>query len=333
MAAVRSPEPARRGVVRRLVGARAADGPPPQWRTRVTAGLAGAALAVSALGVLVALSADAQPGDLLYDLKRGTERTQLALAGDDRALTLLQFASTRLDEVGAEQDDADLVVQTLAMMDAQTTEGAALLVGSALGSGTSAEVDRLADWSEDQAAELTRLRPRLSGGTAGAARASLGLLDAVQARVIAVRAALDCAPPPPAQGRDDLGPIPGSCDAATTAVPSDPGGAPPVDRGTATGGPPASTTAPAPTAAPLPTPASQSSAVPRPHAVPQPGGGSGSPSTGAGPALPSIPLPIPGAGGGQPLPLPPSAATPAGTASPPPLVDVPLPICIPRLVC
>ena len=54
------------------------------WRARLTAGLAGAALTVTALASLVALSTDARPGDVLYGVKRGTEQTQLALAGDDR---------------------------------------------------------------------------------------------------------------------------------------------------------------------------------------------------------------------------------------------------------
>ena len=49
---------------------------------------------------------DARPGDVLYGLKRGTEQTQLALAGDARGQTLLDFASTRLDEVRALVDEA-----------------------------------------------------------------------------------------------------------------------------------------------------------------------------------------------------------------------------------
>ncbi|SDL67300.1 hypothetical protein SAMN05660642_00652 [Geodermatophilus siccatus] len=40
-------------------------------------------MTVTALGTVVALSTDAGPGDVLYGVKRGTERTQLVLAGDD----------------------------------------------------------------------------------------------------------------------------------------------------------------------------------------------------------------------------------------------------------
>lgn len=336
MAAVRSPEPERPGVLRRLAGARATDGPPPRWRTRVTAGLAGAALAVSALGTLVALSADAKPGDLLYDLKRGTERTQLALAGDDRALTLLQFASTRLDELATARDDAELVVETLATMDAQTTEGVALLVDSALEAGTPAPVDLLADWSEEQAAELARLQPELPATATGAAQASLDLLEAVQARVAAAQAALGCPTPPPSEGSDDLGPIPGTCRGSAPVVPPEGGSTPPAGPGTATAGPSAPPADPtvAPevgggTAAPGGGPASGSGG-----AGPAAPGGS-SPSTGAGPTLPTLPLPLPGTGsGGQPLPSLPSAGTTAHSTAPlPPLIDTPLPVCVYPVIC
>ena len=109
MAAVRTPSaegssrrpPVRAGGLRGLL-AGAADVPVPRWRTRVTAGLAGAALAVTAIGGLLGAAQGARPGDLLYDLKRGGEQTQLALASDaERGPTLLDFASTRLDELTA----------------------------------------------------------------------------------------------------------------------------------------------------------------------------------------------------------------------------------------
>jgi len=89
--------PARVGGRRRALAGSAS----PRRRSRLTAGLAGAALTVTALGGLLAAAQGARPGDLLYDLWRGGEQTQLALAGDaSRGLTLLDFASTRLDEVG-----------------------------------------------------------------------------------------------------------------------------------------------------------------------------------------------------------------------------------------
>ena len=99
MAAVRSPAPEPISPLRRLLTEGSAA--PARWRTRLTAGLAGAALAVTALATVVAVASDARPGDVLYDLKRGTEETQLVLAGDARGQTLLDLASTRLEEVRA----------------------------------------------------------------------------------------------------------------------------------------------------------------------------------------------------------------------------------------
>ena len=98
MAAVRSPAPEPVSPWRRFLS-RAEDAAPSRWRGRLTAGLAGAAMAVTAMATLVAVSTDAGPGDPLYGLKRGTEETQLALAGDGRGQTLLDFARTRLHEL------------------------------------------------------------------------------------------------------------------------------------------------------------------------------------------------------------------------------------------
>jgi hypothetical protein len=101
MAAVRTPAPPPVSGLRRLLAARAVDAASARWQARLTAGLAGAALTVTAAAALVAVADSARPGDVLYELKRGTEQTQLALAGDARGRTLLDFASTRLDELAA----------------------------------------------------------------------------------------------------------------------------------------------------------------------------------------------------------------------------------------
>ncbi len=47
-----------------------------------------------------AASGDALPGETLYDVKRSTERAQLALAGNDlgKAQLYLEFARTRIQE-------------------------------------------------------------------------------------------------------------------------------------------------------------------------------------------------------------------------------------------
>jgi hypothetical protein len=349
MAAVRAPQPAPRSGLRRLLAARADGGAPPAWRTRLTAGLAGAAMTVTALGTLTALSTDAQPGDALYGLKRGTEQTQLALAGDDRGLTLLEFARTRLDELAALPDPAAAdVVGLLDTMDAQTREGAALLTAQAVGGRDAAPVDGLADWAGRQTADLTALQPDLPAGAAAASQASLELLSGVSGRAAGLQAALTCAGGPATAGTDELGPVPADCPADAPATGTPGGEAPAEDTGVLSGGDePASGGSGTPgdtaTASPAPQPAPGQAPAPAPSAPTAGGGTSGNrgsvPSSGgdrgATPSAPVVPdtpvvkspLPLPE------LPLPVPAPVVPRESPAPPLLNTPLPICIRPLVC
>ena len=165
MAAVRSPEPEPVSGLKRLLAARAGTPSAPvaqpahrrPRRRRPDRDRGG-----------VARGAGRQrgPGDVLYGLKRGTEQTQLALAGDARGTTLLGFASTRLDElehlveapsalpaaggaagaggtVLAAGADPELVISTLETMDDQTTEGTAWLTDRAVTTADGAPLDDL----------------------------------------------------------------------------------------------------------------------------------------------------------------------------------------------
>jgi hypothetical protein len=234
MAAVRSPAPAAVPVWKRLT-TRTEGIAPARRRSRLTAGLAGAAMAVTALATLVAVSTDARPGDALYGLKRGTEQTQLALAGDARGQTLLDLARIRLDELGeltgsdvsalpaagaptsrapvvlAADAEPGLVLDTLATMDAQTTEGAAWLADRAVDAGDDAPLDRLAAWSEDQAAGLAGLRAALPASTVDELDGSLALLSDIGTRIVGLEDVLGCASGPPIESTDALGPVPGLC--------------------------------------------------------------------------------------------------------------------------
>jgi hypothetical protein len=321
MAAVRTPAPAPASGLRRLLTARAADSAPARWRTRLTAGLAGAALTVTALATVVAVAADARPGDVLYGLKRGTEHTQLALAGESsRGQTLLGFASTRLDEVrdlvggdatalpvaGAPAGSSDaivlaagadpaLVVQTLDTMDAQTTDGAAWLTDRAVTTEEAGPLEDLAGWAAGQSAGLAALRAEIPPAAGDAVDASLVLLADVQTRAVALRSALDCAAGPATAGVDDLGPVPTLC------VPEQP--APPVADGSRStpGSVPGTATAPRTT--------------PSIPSVP-PGGGTGAGDPGSS-----------GAGGGLGVPTP-AGPVPSGVLPTPPL-PLPLPTALP----
>jgi hypothetical protein len=332
MAAVRTPEPEPATGLRRLLAARAPDSAPARWRSRLTAGLAGAAMAVTALATLVAVSTDARPGDALYGLKRGTEQTQLALAGDARGQTLLDLAATRLDELeGLADADPALVLDTVRTMDDQTTEGAAWLTERSVTTDDPAPLEDLAVWTAEQSDELAALTPRLPSGTAEAAQASLVLLSDITTRVTGLRSAIDCAGGPAVNGADALGPVPGLCE-PEQATP------PPAGSGTTT------STAPVPGApAPSLPPATTT------DAVPQPGGqndGTDGPAGGGGPVpgpggvevptsdlpLPELPLPeLPD----SPLPeLPGQGAVGGASPSSAPVIGVPsapVTLCLPPL--
>ena len=226
MAAVRTTEP---------------DPAPPLRRpfSRLVAGLAGAAVAVTGLATVVALSAHARPGDALYGVKRGTEQTQLAVAGDARGRTLLAFATTRLEELAGVLEDDDpstgLVEDALATMDAQTLDGAAWLARRAVETGSSTALDDLSGWSAGQATALGDLAADVPAGAQPEAAAAAELLARIDGRVAELRTALSCPGGPAARGTDELGPLPAGCPASVGA-PTDraePGAPVPGGRGRA----------------------------------------------------------------------------------------------------
>lgn len=338
MAAVRTPEPAPRTLRDRLLAARAVDRPPSRWRARTTAALAGTAVGVTGLAALVAVAAGAEPGDALYGLKRGTEETQVALAGDSRGHTLLELAGTRLQELGliAGEGDVPLVVRTLATMDQHTTEGAAWLTWRAARTQDTGPLEALAGWTAEQSAGLTALETAVPAGAELAFGRSADLLGALTVRAEDLHAALGCATGPATAGDDALGPVPGRCPADTPAEVVQAPGTPARPRtGTdavtdaGTGVPPsaepaapASPAGPAPSSAPAGPPPSTppgTARVPGPGPVPievpdlRPDGD----------VLPPLPtLPSPGVAGAG-----------ATRTPPPPVVAVPLPgpsrVCLP----
>jgi len=342
MAAVRSPDPEPVSGLKRFLAVRPEEALRPRWRTRLTAGLAGAALTVTAAASLVALADGARPGDVLYGLKRGTEQTQLALAGDARGTTLLGFASTRLDELQELVDaphalpaaggadfpggavlaagaDPELVISTLETMDDQTTEGTAWLTDRAATSASEKPLDELSGWVASQTDGLTTLAPRLPDAAGAAVAHSLTLLSDVSARAGALQVALTCSAGPAVGPADQLGPTPTTCAPATAPAPD----------GSAGGGVPGTGSTPG--------------TLPTTGAVPTPGSGTGSGTTGGGvgvpapgtPTVPGVPnVPVPTVPGGLPtsldvpkLPLP-------GT-SPGPVIDLPptgsVGVCVPQL--
>jgi hypothetical protein len=358
MAAVRSPDgrrpPVRAGALRRLL-TRAGDAPASPWRTRLTAGLAGAALTVTALGGLLAAAQGARPGELLYDVKRGGEQTQLALASDSRrGPTLLDFASTRLDElhelVGAQPNadavvgttpsggeaglaagpDVDLVLDTLQTMDEQTTAGTAALTARAVQQSDLDALGVLTGWASGQQSGIGSVADAVPPGARGALAAAGDLVAQVTwgSGGAALQQALACPGGPSTEGADELGPLPAACppaSPATTSAParsgsSAPGSVPP-GTSSATSAAATGTTAPAPT-----TPAA---------------GTTPSRATSGG-VVPTVPAPVTSARPGLPLPsvpgrpgLPSTPAAPSSSAgaliSVPPLVPG-VSVCVPPLI-
>jgi hypothetical protein len=329
MAAVRSPAPEPVSGYQRL-SARVSEARTSRWRIRLTAGLAGAALTVTALAALVAVAEDAGPGDVLYGLKRGTEQTQLALAGDSRGQRLLTFAGTRLDELEglveegptalpaagpgtrtalAAGADPALVLETLRAMDDQTTEGTVWLTGRAVEIEGTDPLAQLSEWAAEQYSGVAALAPLLPEAAAEAAADSLALLTDIATRVEGLHSALGCPAGPAVNGADELGPVPGLCVPPPTATAPAPG----APTGTSPG--------------PGPGPQASPAAPPATGTTPAERGPGGRPA----PAAPTIP-PVPSQGGGllpslSPLPLPP---TTDGTDLDDP-VDPPLPVCLPPL--
>lgn len=335
MAAVRSPAPEPVTGFKRLLAARAEDATPSRWRARLTAGLAGAALTVTAAASLVALASDAQPGDVLYGLKRGTEQTQLALAGDARGQTLLDFASTRLEELQAMADegpnalpaaraasdtatvlaagaDPELVIETLETMDDQTTEGTAWMAERAVSTRDDGPLDDLSVWVTTQTDGLAALAPALPDAAGAAVSHSLTLLADVATRADGLQLALTCPSGPAVGAGDALGPVPAEC------VPAAPGSA---GEQPGTGVPGSGVPGSGSTTQPTP-------AVPTPGGTVDPGTGGvpgevtvpGTPTIPGGPSVPGLPTPA--------LPLP--TITLPGTSTQGPIVEIPdeLP-CVP----
>jgi hypothetical protein len=285
MAAVRTPDaPAR--APRSTARAR--------WRRRLTAGLAAGVVVAAALATLVAFAAGSGPGDPLYGIKKGTEQTQLVLAGNSRrGPVLLDLARTRLAELralaGTPAPKPALLLQTLHTMDSQTAEASAWFDARAIDRHSAAPLDQLTHWTSGQSSALAALRGHLPAAVSAAVEHSMGVLTATESRAQAVRATLATAGRPPATATTGgRAPVGSSSPGAPTPVVGVPG------VGSAGSGPGRSggTTA-----------AHPSGAVP---SLPSPGG-----SSGIG-GLPKVP--VPGAGGpgaGQPLPTLP---VPTGTA-------------------
>lgn len=185
---------------------------PARSRTRIAivAGVATGTLAVSGISMA---SGDANPGDALYQVKRSTERAQLALASSDlsRGQLYLEFARTRLTEASAVRSNGDGFAAALGDMDKDTIEGVRLLTTSAMGQGGTAALDTVDRFAADQKSLMGRLTALVDGPSRQRADASTTLLDAISDRSHSLRAALACGAK--TSTADALGPAASPCPA------------------------------------------------------------------------------------------------------------------------
>jgi hypothetical protein len=204
---------------------------PRRSRTRVAIviGIAGGTLAVSGISMA---SGDANPGDPLYQVKRSTEKAQLALAGSDlsRGQLYLEFARTRLTEAHAVHADADGFGSAMVDMDANTVDGIRLLTTTAMSHKDPAALDAVDRFVADQRYLVNQLTSLVGVGSQPRVDASLALLDQISNRSHTLRAALACGSGTAAT-IDALGPTAAPCIPAVTVQPE--AAAPKSNAGTA----------------------------------------------------------------------------------------------------
>lgn len=173
---------------------------PSRPKPRLTTVLAAAICAVLALaGLGSALSTDALPGDLLYQVKRVQESATLRLTLDDedRARQRLEYAGGRLIELTrlAERaepgtDPHDFRV-ALADFGSDTRIAVAQLTTLATRSDGS-QLDLLRDWVARQSERLTDLRASLPAGVAEDRASTTTLLRDVDERASALAERMNC---------------------------------------------------------------------------------------------------------------------------------------------
>ncbi|MEU6246508.1 DUF5667 domain-containing protein [Glycomyces sp. NPDC047010] len=195
-------------------------------RIAIVAALLTGTVAISGVS---AASGDALPGETLYNVKRSTERAQLALAGNDlgRAQLYLEFARTRIQEAQLVADDDDAAADALTDATSELKSASALLGELAVANGDPAPLDYLDLFANEHRWVLDDLVGDLGGDARSAGEELASVLEAAAVRSVELRESLDCTEA--GGSADDLGPIPGTCaqgnvDATEPASPGSTGG-------------------------------------------------------------------------------------------------------------
>lgn len=134
-------------------------------RERRLAALVGGIAIVGATTSVAVASQSALPGDSLYPIKRVIEsaHTGISLSDGSRGSTMLDNASSRLDEAAALSDrgDDDQIASTLSSFTDQATAAADLLLDDYERNGTESSITRLRSFVTASLSQLEVLEPTL----------------------------------------------------------------------------------------------------------------------------------------------------------------------------
>lgn len=196
-------------------------------RIAIVAALLTGTVAISGVS---AASGDALPGETLYNVKRSTERAQLALAGDDlgKAQLYLEFARTRIEEAAAVGDDEEAVAAALRDAASELRSGTALLGEVAVASNDPSPLDYVDLFTNEHRWVLGEMVSGLGGEALEAGEELIDVVEAAAVRSVELRGSLDCTDRGGAS--DVLGPIPGAC------VQNSVNATPPIEAGESGGG-------------------------------------------------------------------------------------------------
>ncbi|THV29981.1 DUF5667 domain-containing protein [Glycomyces paridis] len=177
-------------------------------RLAIVAALLTGTVAISGVS---AASGDALPGETLYNVKRSTERAQLALAGNDlgKAQLYLEFARTRIEEAAAVGDDEEAVAEALRDAAVELRSGTSLLGELAVANEDPSPLDYVDLFTNEHRWVLDDLVGGLDGEALDAGEELVEVLEAAAVRSVELRESLDCTDEGGAS--DNLGPIPGAC--------------------------------------------------------------------------------------------------------------------------
>jgi hypothetical protein len=137
---------------------------------RRVASLTAAMVASAGIVGIVASSASAVPGEMLYPVKRSVESVELALHRDDasRGSFQLRQASERLAEareLSAKGGSEHLIADSLEDFSTQAESGSASLFSDFTGNGEKKSVRLVNDFAVDATADLAALSSQLPPGT------------------------------------------------------------------------------------------------------------------------------------------------------------------------